>query len=201
MFSTQIIDSDAFLEMPLSSQTLYFHLSMRADDDGFVNNPKRIQRMIGASDDDLKLLIAKSFVLTFDSGVLVIKHWRINNYIRSDRYKPTLYSEEMQQLGVKDNGSYTFNNSGIPMVYQTDTEYRLDKNRLEYHTHTITLGEFQNVNLYQDETEKLIGLYGKQVIDEYIDRLSINKAKTNKVYESDYAVLMEWLRKDNVEYL
>ena len=197
MFSTQIIDSDAFLEMPLSSQTLYFHLSMRADDDGFVNNPKRIQRMIGASDDDLKLLIAKSFVLTFDSGVLVIKHWRINNYIRSDRYKPTLYSEEMQQLGVKDNGSYTFNSSGIPLVYQTDTEYRLDKTRLDKNTHSL-YGRFDNVKLTVFEYDSLEILVGTETRDTYIDNLSIYKEKTGKRYESDNATLLEWMRKDGI---
>ena len=97
MFAKTIIDSDAFLEMPLSTQSLYFHLSMRADDDGFVNNPKRIQKMIGASDDDLKLLIAKSFILIFESGVIVIKHWRINNYIRNDRYHETVYQEVQKE--------------------------------------------------------------------------------------------------------
>jgi hypothetical protein len=82
MFAKIIIDSDAFLDMPLSTQALYFHLSMRADDDGFINNPKKIQRTIGATDDDFKLLIAKHFVIPFDSGVVVIKHWKIHNYIQ-----------------------------------------------------------------------------------------------------------------------
>ena len=84
MFSQSITDSDAFLDMPLSTQALYFHLSMKADDDGFVNSPKRIQRNIGASDDDLKILIAKRFILVFESGIIVIKHWKIHNYIQSD---------------------------------------------------------------------------------------------------------------------
>ena len=101
MFAKTIVDSDAFLDMPLSSQALYFHLSMRADDDGFVNNPKKIQRMIGCSDDDLKLLIAKRFVLIFDSGVIVIKHWRLHNTLRKDRYKPTIYQEEFKKLILK----------------------------------------------------------------------------------------------------
>ena len=90
MFAKTITNSDSFLEMPLSSQCLYFHLNMNADDDGFVNSPKRIQRMINASDDDFKILIAKSFILTFESGVIVIKHWRLNNYIQKDRYKETV---------------------------------------------------------------------------------------------------------------
>ena len=103
MFAKTIIDSDAFLDMPLSSQALYFHLSMRADDDGFINNPKKIQRMIGGSDDDLKLLVLKRFVIPFESGVCVIKHWMIHNYIRSDRYKETVYQEEKRQLTIKGN--------------------------------------------------------------------------------------------------
>lgn len=108
MFARQIIDSDAFLDLPLSTQALYFHLAMRADDDGFVNNPRKIQRMINASDDDCKLLVAKRFILTFDSGIIVIKHWRIHNYIRGDRKKDTAYPEEMSLLVEKENGSYTF---------------------------------------------------------------------------------------------
>lgn len=107
MFAKTIIDSDAFLDMPLSAQSLYFHLAMRADDDGFVNNPKKIQRMIGAADDDLKLLIAKRFVLVFESGVIVIKHWRLHNTLRKDRYKPTIYQEEFKKLRLKDDGGYT----------------------------------------------------------------------------------------------
>ena len=107
MFTQKIIDSDAFLDMPLSSQALYFHLNMRADDDGFVNNPRRIQRTIGASDDDLKLLCAKRFVIGFESGVIVIKHWRMHNTLRKDRYNPTQYQEELALLDVKDNNAYT----------------------------------------------------------------------------------------------
>lgn len=133
MFAKTIIDSDAFLDMPLSTQALYFHLSMRADDDGFINNPKKIQRMVGASGDDLKLLIAKNFIIPFESGIVVIKHWKIHNYIRSDRYKETVYAEEKASLDVKENGAYTFgipndaalDTVGIPDGYQMDTQVRL----------------------------------------------------------------------------
>lgn len=107
MFAKKITESDAFLDMPSSTQMLYFHLSMNADDDGFVNNPKKIQRMCGASDDDFKLLVAKSFVILFESGVIVIKHWKMHNYIQSDRYKPTDYIEEKSMLGLKQNKAYT----------------------------------------------------------------------------------------------
>lgn len=116
MFAKTIIDSDAFLDMPLSTQALYMHLSMRADDDGFINNPRRIQRMIGASEDDLKLLIAKRFIIVFESGVVVIKHWKIHNYIRNDRYKPTVYEQEKSMLKEKENKAYTIDdNLGIPL--------------------------------------------------------------------------------------
>lgn len=107
MFTKKITESDAFLEMPSSTQMLYFHFCMNADDDGFVNNPKKIQRMCGASDDDFRLLIAKSFVLTFDSGIIVIKHWKMHNYIQSDRYIPTDYVDEKSMLGMKKNKAYT----------------------------------------------------------------------------------------------
>lgn len=137
MFSKQIIDSDAFLDMPLSTQALYFHLSMRADDDGFVDNPKKIQRVIGASADDLKLLMAKRYILAFESGVIAIKHWRMHNTLRQDRYKPTVYQEEMSTLVVKGNKSYTEADRfaeiecGKPNGNQVETQYRLDKNSID----------------------------------------------------------------------
>lgn len=135
MFSKTIIDSDAFLDMPLSSQSLYFHLTMRADDEGFINNPKKIQRMIRASDDDFKLLMVKRFILVFDSGVIVIKHWRMHNYIQSDRYKPTIFQDERKQLTMKENKAYTeilpqiepLDTECIQDVSKLDTQYRLDK--------------------------------------------------------------------------
>lgn len=103
----QIVDTDAFLEMPASSQLLYFHLVMRADDEGFVGSPRKILRMIGCQDDDLKVLMGKRFVITFESGVLVIKHWMIHNVIRMDRLNPTKYQDEKKTLELKENGSYT----------------------------------------------------------------------------------------------
>lgn len=135
MFAKTIVDSDAFLDMPMSTQALYFHLNMRADDDGFVNNPKKIQRMLGASDDDLRLLIAKKFILVFESGIIVIKHWRINNYLRRDRFTETQYKEELAMLKFDENNAYSFNDSGsgiplgIPMV--DPDKIRLDKIRLD----------------------------------------------------------------------
>lgn len=127
MFAKTIIDSDAFLDMPMSAQALYFHLAMRADDDGFINNPRKVMRMIGAGDDDAKILLAKRFIIHFDSGVVVIKHWRIHNYIQKDRYKPTVYQEEKAQLSQKDNGAYTLDTGCIQDGYSLETQDRLVK--------------------------------------------------------------------------
>lgn len=136
MFAKTIIDSDAFLDMPLSTQALYFHLSMRADDDGFINNPKKVQRMIGATEDDLKLLIAKSFIIPFESGIVVIKHWKIHNYIQNDRYKPTVYSDERAMLSVKSNKAYTLDTGCIQDVYSSETQVRLGK---------VSIGKVNNI--------------------------------------------------------
>jgi hypothetical protein len=142
MFAKTIIDSDAFLDMPLSSQALYFHLSMRADDDGFINNPMKIQRMIGSSVDDLRLLITKNFVIPFESGVVVIKHWKIHNYIQKDRYKETVYQEEKSLLTVKENMAYTKSGESETTVgfcldtgciqpgHKLDTQVRLGKDSI-----------------------------------------------------------------------
>lgn len=128
MFAKTIIDSDAFLDMPTSTQCLYFHLAMRADDDGFINNPKKIQRVVGSSDDDLKLLIAKKFIIPFESGIVVIKHWKIHNYIRADRKKDTVYTKEMELLTIKDNGSYTLNPE-IPTLEDMSDNCQPDDNQ------------------------------------------------------------------------
>ena len=145
MFAKTIIDSDAFIDMPLSTQALYFHLSMRADDDGFINNPKKIMRMIGASDDDFKVLCVKKFIIPFDSGIVVIKHWKIHNYIQKDRYKATVYSEEKAKLGVKENGAYT---ECIHDVSNLDTQVSIGK---------VSLGKSRVVevsgNVYSDNDE------------------------------------------------
>lgn len=129
MFTKKITESDAFLDMPSSTQMLYFHLSMNADDDGFVNNPKKIQRMCGASDDDFKLLVLKSFVLTFESGVIVIKHWKMHNYIQTDRYRPSDYVEEKSMLGLKSNKAYTLDES--KMVTKCIQNVSVGKERLD----------------------------------------------------------------------
>lgn len=113
MFSLKIVDTDAFLDMPQSSQLLYFHLAMRADDEGFVSNPRKIMRIIGSQDDDLKVLIVKKFLIPFESGICVVKHWLIHNLIRMDRFEPTTYAKEKAMLGLKENKAYTIKNQEI----------------------------------------------------------------------------------------
>src|SRR5258706_6405809 len=120
MFSSQIVTADAFLEMPLTSQALYFHLGMSADDDGFVS-PKKILRMTGAGEDDLKVLVAKRFVIPFNSGVIVITHWKQNNYLRNDRYTPTIYTNESSLLS-SSQGVYHLDTVGIPVVARLATQ-------------------------------------------------------------------------------
>ena len=157
MFAMTIIDSDAFLDMPLSTQALYFHLSMRADDDGFLNNPKKIQRVIGASDDDLVRLVAKRFIIAFTSGVVVIKHWNIHNYIKKDRYKPTVYTSEKQQLTLKSNNSYTESTPNgtnlepvcIQNVSLLDTQVRLELGK-------VSLGKVSNTSPELEENTSTV---------------------------------------------
>lgn len=215
MFAKTIIDSDAFLDMPLSTQALYFHLSMRADDDGFINNPKKVQRMIGCADDDLKLLILKKFIIPFDSGIVVIKHWKIHNYIRKDRYNETVYQNEKGLLTENENGSYSLMETfGIPLDNQDDTQrlpqVRLGKDRIgkvsiEEDTPSSSkpkkdkYGEFEKVSLTEDEYSKLIEKLGQSLTDDFITRLDSYKASTGKTYKSDYATILNWSRKEPVK--
>lgn len=194
MFAKTIIDSDAFLEMPLSTQALYFHLSMRADDDGFVNNPKKIQRMVGASDDDCKLLVLKKFIIAFESGVIVIKHWKIHNYIRNDRYKETVYQEEKTMLEEKENKSYSL---GIPNGYQMDTQVSIGKDSLGKVSKDKTkhkYGEFKNVLLTDEEVEKLKAKFTDW--EERIETLSTGIELKGYKYKSHYLAILKWAKSD-----
>ena len=140
MFSKKIIDSDSFLDMPLSTQALYFHLAMRADDDGFLNNARKIMKIVGASQADYDRLVEDRLVLQFDDGICVIKHWRIHNYLRADRYKETQYTEEKSKLYLKENGAYTLNKdkavaslstNGKPLDTHMDTVGIPDDNQMD----------------------------------------------------------------------
>ena len=211
MFAKTIIDSDAFLDMPLTTQALYFHLSMRADDEGFINNPKKIQRMLGCTDDDCRLLIAKQFLLPFDSGVLVVKHWRIHNYIQRDRSKDTMYQNERKMLLVNPDKSYELTSVDTDCIqngYKMDTsciqdsetldtqvrlgKVRLGKDREIYMRHQH--GAYKNVLLADDEYEKLKKEFADY--EQRIERLSEYMASTGKTYKSHLATIRSWARRD-----
>lgn len=130
MFSLDVVNTDMFLDLPISSQALYFHLGMRADDDGFVSSPKRITSMIGANQDDLKLLIAKGFIIAMENGVIVIRHWKQNNYIQSDRRKNTIYQNQLAAL-IVSNGIYEVDTQCIHTVSNMDTQDRLGKDSID----------------------------------------------------------------------
>lgn len=126
MFSLAVIDTDKFLDMPATTQALYFHLGMRADDDGFVSSPKKIAAIANCSMDDLKLLIAKGYVIPFESGVIVMTHWKQHNYIQADRYRKTTYKAERAQLELVEN-VYKLDTESIQQSPKADTQYSLSK--------------------------------------------------------------------------
>lgn len=212
MFSKQIIDSDLFLDMSLSTQALYFHLCMRADDDGFINNPKRIQRLIGCGDDELKLLIAKSFVIPFESGVCVIKHWRIHNYIKTDRYKPTLCVSEKETLELSKNKTYEIKPKNImePNWNRIGTELepqirldknsrdknREDKNNVDDISKLLSLYEqlgFGSINvLTYDEIQSLVKEYSYTWVEEAFKESNANGVRNLKYLQG---ILKNWKTK------
>ena len=147
MFDKTITNNDNFLEMPDSTQNLYFHLSMEADDDGFVDNWKSIMRMTGKKEDDLKLLIAKRFIIPFETGVIVIKHWRINNYLRKDRYHQTKYLKEKSLLTIEENEEYELKkSSGIPIGNREENS--IVKNSIEENSIVECIGQKKQDTIY-----------------------------------------------------
>ena len=194
MFAKKIIDSDAFLDMPLSTQSLYFHLSMRADDEGFINNPKRIQRMIGASDDDCKLLIAKGFILVFETGVIVIKHWKIHNYIQKDRFKPTICLEEKKEIVTEEDGTYT---QCTRNGYDLDTQVSIGKVSIGKVSKDIeppkrfTAPSFEDVKAYCAERKNNVDA------ERFINYYTANGWKVGKNPMKDWkAAVRSWERND-----
>ena len=215
MFAKTIVTSDAFLDMPPSARCLYFLLAMLADDDGFVNAPNSIMRQAGATLDDMKLLITKRFVLTFASGVVVIKHWKIHNLIQKDRYKETTYLEEKAMLKLDDKKAYT---EAFPTEYpeciqavsKVDTQVRLGKDRLESGKDSIgevieeveppkttrhKYGFYNHVLLSDEEYQKLTEEFPHDYTDR-IERLSEYIASKGAKYKSHLATIRSWARKD-----
>lgn len=204
MIANSIIDSDAFLDMPMSARLLYYDLNMRADDDGFNNAPKKIMRTIGATVDDINILIARKFIIPFENGVVVIKHWRIHNYIRKDMYKETKYKEEKALLELDENNSYRLTDTpryelvtnSLRTCNESVTQDRLGKDKLELgkdninnSTPTATkptkhkYGEYGWVQLTDAEYDRLVTEFGEDKVKEkitYIDETTQSNGNKNK---------------------
>ena len=209
MFAKTIIDSDAFLDMPASTQLLYFHLAMRADDDGFINNPKKIQRMVGCGDDDAKILVGKKFIIPFETGIVVIKHWKIHNYIAKDRYHETKYKDEKALLNTDCNGSYT---TCIQDVHKMDTQVRLGKDSLgkdsldketdsqkpkKVAEKRKKYGEFSHVLLTDTEKQKLTNEWGSKETARMITTLDEGIEEKGYKYKNFYLALKKWKSNDD----
>ncbi|AKI28582.1 DnaD-like helicase loader [Streptococcus phage APCM01] len=187
MFSKKITETDKFLEMPLSSQALYFHLSMGADDEGFIDRAKTIQRTIGASDDDMKLLIAKGFLIPFESGVVIIRHWRIHNYIQADRFQRTIYQDEKSQLEYDSSKTAQLKplEQCIQNVSKMDTQVRLEKDRLELDKNIYCRVSNETPTAFKNEKEKLnITAKTKEILEYLNSKLSTSYKSTSKKTQS-----------------
>lgn len=225
MYAKTIVLSDDFLDMPMSARCLYFTLGMVADDDGFVNSPKSVMRQCGASQDDMKILLAKSFILAFESGVVVIRDWRINNYLRNDRYTETKFVEEKSQLVVEKSGAYSLDAPdigiphGIPAVYPG--KVRLGEDRLEKEIppkggtkkegaevkpERHKYGEYGWVLLTDEQRDKLVSEWGQAEFDRCVRYVDENaQGNGNKNEWKDWNLVLRrchregWGKRDNAD--
>ena len=191
MFNNSVVGSDSFLEMPDSSQNLYFHLSMRADDDGFVDNWRSIMRMTGKKEDDLKILISKSFILPFESGILVIKHWKLNNYIQKDRYKETIHTSEKALLTTDENNVYRLDTNCIPSI----EENSIEENSSEKQNAEIIKCYEENIGSITPATAEILFSYNDidyRMIIEAIKIASVNNKRTCRYIQG---ILNSWINK------
>lgn len=201
MFDKSITKCDNFMEMPDSSQNLYFHLSMEADDDGFVDNWKSIMRMTGKKEDDLKLLIAKQFIIPFDSGVIVIKHWRINNFLRKDRHKDTKYLNELNSLRIEDNEEYSLK-TGDEELWLTNGQPSIEENSIE--ENSIDKSSIDNIYDYIEKNfgRTLSPIEYEEVgtwDDNELTRYAIKQAVLNSKYNIRYiAVVLNNYKKSSI---
>ncbi len=225
MFDIEFVDADAFLDMPATSQLLYFHLGLRADDDGFIHNPKRIMRTCGGTEDDLKILIAKKYLIPFDSGIVVIKHWKLHNKIPKDRYKETNYTDEKDMLSLNDNGSYTLCiqdvNKVLPQVRLGKVrqgEYRVvegsanvneendnNGNETEENVDNSVDNSFEYVGgqlgkgvviLTNAQRDALLDKLGIDAFNHYVDKLSTFILKKDAKVGNHYKTILEWAEED-----
>lgn len=207
MFAKSIVLSDAFLDMPMSARCLYFTLSMLADDDGFVGSPKAIMRQCGASQDDMLVLLQKRFILGFDSGVIVIKHWRMNNYLQNDRHKTTTYIEELRTLELDEKNAY-IERENQPCIQSVSNMYTqnsigkvsIDKDRerkkdIKKEKIRHKYGTYKNVLLSDEDMDKLKAEFPNDY-EERIERVSEYCAQTGKTYKNYLATIRAWSRKE-----
>ena len=214
MFTKKITDSDAFIEMSSAAQALYFHLNQGADDDGFNNQVQMAMLKAHASTDDLKILMAKNFVIRFESGVIVIKHWRMHNTLRKDRYTPTNYQEEFRQLGIKENGSYSLGcqvvAKRLPQVsigkesigkdslgecsVVDDTATATEENQLKLVGGSLGKGV---VYLTDSQLHDLMDRLGLDAFNRYVDRLATFIIDKNAHVNNHYETILKWYTEDS----
>lgn len=195
MFSIKIIDTDLFLDMPISARLLYYDLGMRADDDGFIASPKKIIKMIGASEDDIKILMAKGFIIPFDTGVCVIRHWRLNNYIQKDRYTQTIYKSEMSQLTEID-GEYT-KPERVQIEQKMETKWIRDGHETETkwiqdNRNTYTQVRLDKISIDKDSKDK--NIY-KEEAKEIITYLNLKSGSNYRLIETNIRLIESTLKK------
>ena len=186
MFSLLVVDTDEFLDMPSSTQSLYYHLGMRADDDGFVSSPKKIAKLVNCSNDDLKLLIAKGFIIPFDSGIIAIRHWKLNNEIKKDRYTPTIYLNEKSTLKVNKNKVYSIDGNNLETNWRQngnklETQYSIDKNSID--KNSIDKNSKEYIEQKQEENQEQIQEQ-KQVKKEKVKKEKKPKETHNSIIEN-----------------
>ena len=221
MFETLFVDADAFLDMPATSQLLYFHLSMRADDDGFIHNPKSVMRACGGTEDDMRILITKKYLISFDSGIVVVKHWNLHNKIPKDRYKPTHYQEEKATLMLDDKGAYT---KCIQDVYKLDTQVRLgevrqgeisvvegsenvDTSSDNLSTETVDNSKLELMHgklgkgvvlLTEAQKDSLLEILGFDAFNHYIEKLANFIISKGATVGNHYQTILKWAKEDRM---
>lgn len=209
MFSRTVLESDRFIDLSARAKVLYLYLCLSADDDGAVSNPKTVARTVGSTNVDIEDLVNAGFIIAFDSGIVVICHWRIHNRIQKDRYKPSLHKADFAKLRLDGNVYRLANNLDtkcIQAVSNTDSQVRIDEARVEKesvgetdlpcssHTHKKPYGEFKNVLITDEEITKLKSDVPNYA--EYIEALSGYIERTGKTYKSHYATIKAWYRSD-----
>lgn len=196
MLAKVIMESDKFLELSFSAQSLYVQLGLNADDDGFVNCAMKVCRMIGADPAELSLLIEKGYIIPFESGVIVIAHWHVHNKIRIDRYQPTIYKKELSMLILGKDNIYRLNH-GLPNDNQMSAQDSIGEEKQDkYSSDDRLFGEHKLIKLTDIEYEKLIKGYGEVLVNSNIKKMEEYCYKNERKYNDYYLALIRWMRKE-----